>query len=474
MTQLPQGWTRVCLADITEINPKLPFENIPDVLEVTFLPMKHVEERSNKISLVETRKYGDVKKGFVPMTDGDVIFAKISPCMENGKVAIVHSLRNHIAFGSTEFHVFRMKGMVIGKFVFHYLNREDFRRNAQGMMTGAVGQRRVPRKFLEESSIPLPPLAEQERIVARIEELFSSLDKGIESLKTAQAQLKTYRQAVLKWAFEGRFTNADVPGGELPAGWKWVSPSMLAAKAKYAICIGPFGSNLKVIDYQDHGVPLVFVKNITNNDFLKDLKFISPSKAVELKSHSVYPLDILIAKMGDPPGECCIYPDFAPVGIITADCIKFTVDTDIANRKYVLYSLQSPNGKNEISKITQGVAQKKMSTERFRSIQLPLPPTLDEQARVVAEIEARLSVCDQVEAGITRSLEQAEALRQSILKRAFEGKLVPQDPTDEPASALLARIREAADSSAAAGRAGNDASKASSGRKRAKVKRDGK
>ncbi len=473
MTELPKGWEWVCLADITEINPKLPFENIPDVLEVTFLPMKHVEERSNKISLVETRKYGDVKKGFVPMTDGDVIFAKISPCMENGKVAIVHSLRNHIAFGSTEFHVFRMKGMVIGKFVFHYLNREDFRRNAQGMMTGAVGQRRVPRKFLEESSIPLPPLAEQERIVARIEELFSSLDKGIESLKTAQAQLKTYRQAVLKWAFEGRFTNADVPEGELPAGWKWVKLGDLTKSIEAG---KSFKCDERPPSERETGVLKVSAVTWGVFDENESKTVTDPEK---INSNYLVRIgDFLFSRANtlDLIGAVVRVHALTKKLLLSDKTLRLSFHTQIVNEDWVLHFLRCQIGRKQIQDNSSGnqESMRNIGQEGIRRISIPLPPTLDEQARVVAEIEARLSVCDQVEAGITRGLEQAEALRQSILKRAFEGKLVPQDPADEPASALLARIRAAADSSAAAGRAGKDASKASSGRKRAKVKRDGK
>ena len=151
---LPNGWAIVTVKEVTEINPKLPFDLIDENIEVSFLPMKLVEEESNKIHLTEFRKYSEVKKGFTPMTDGDVIFAKITPCMENGKIAMVHSLRNKIGFGSTEFHVFRSLSAVLNRYLFYYLIQLKTRYEASQNMTGAVGQRRVPKKFLEDLSIP--------------------------------------------------------------------------------------------------------------------------------------------------------------------------------------------------------------------------------------------------------------------------------------------------------------------------------
>jgi type I restriction enzyme S subunit len=369
-------------------------------------------------------------------------------------------------------------------------------------------QPNISQTILKNYPIFLPSLAEQQRIVDKIEELFSDLDSGINSLKTAQQQLKVYRQAVLKWAFEGKLTaqwreeqqrqgklesadtllaqikaereqryqkelevwQAEVEAWEangkegkkprkpkkfnepklavedleelpdLPKGWQWVFPENICSPEDYSLAIGPFGSNLKVKDYRDSGKPLVFVRHITSGDFDLNPKYVSEEKFKQLKPHAIQPLDLLITKMGDPPGDCEIYPIGRKNAIITADCLKFRVWSDHVNRKFYKYCINSNLIKKQLGLITQGVAQKKISLERFKSLRFPLPTTT-EQERIVEEIESRLSICDQLEADIEANLKKAEALRQSILKQAFEGKLVPQDPNDEPASVLLERIR---------------------------------
>ena len=206
-TELPRGWKQVRLADIALLNPRLPVENLSDDFQVSFLPMRSVEAESGRFDPTAVRPYSEVKKGYTSFADGDVIFAKITPCMENGKVAVVQGLKNGIGFGSTEFHVVRPAlPELSARLVFFHLIQERFRRGAKANMTGTAGQLRVPTSYLEDSRFPLPPLPEQRRIVAKIEELFSDLDAGVDALKKIQALLKRYRQSVLKAAFEGKLT----------------------------------------------------------------------------------------------------------------------------------------------------------------------------------------------------------------------------------------------------------------------------
>lgn len=496
-SELPTSWSLVHLPEIAEINPTLEKRDIDDNLLVSFVPMPAVEAETGHIDVSSQREFSEVKKGYTSFREGDVLFAKITPCMENGKMAVVPALQNGIGFGSTEFHVLRVYGDISPKYLYHFVSSKQFRMIAERNMTGAVGQRRVPTGYINESKIPLPPAKDQQRIVAKIEELFSELDKGMENLRTAQQQLKVYRQALLKHAFEGKLTaewraqnpdklesadallariqqerearyqqqlegweangktgrkpkkqNALLPPTadelaelpELPSEWTWIHPETIASPEDYSIGIGPFGSNLKVSDYRESGVPLIFVRNITRSEFSRDLRYIDHSKYLELTAHVVKALDLVITKMGDPPGDCEIYPADAPDAVLTADCLKFRLWENFANRLMYKNCINSMLVRKQLGLITKGVAQKKISVDRFKTICLPLM-SIEEQKQIAQSLDGKFSLLDQLEQTITHSLQQAEALRQSILKKAFSGQLVPQDPNDEAASVLLERIR---------------------------------
>lgn len=210
---------------------------------------------------------------------------------------------------------------------------------------------------------------------------------------------------------------ADLP--PLPEGWVWASPSQLSSADAYALAIGPFGSNLKVSDYTDAGVPLVFVRNIRSGQFGGERTvFVSASKANELRAHHVSAGEILVTKMGEPPGEACLYPDSATDAVITADCIKLRLTPNLLQKRFFVHAINSDVVKPQIQLITKGVAQMKISLGRFSSLAIPMPP-LSEQTRIVDEVERRLSVIEKLEATVAANLQRAARLRQSILQRAF-------------------------------------------------------
>ena len=228
---------------------------------------------------------------------------------------------------------------------------------------------------------------------------------------------------------------------ELPEGWVWVGPDQIASDEDYALGIGPFGSNLKVSDYKTEGVPLIFVRNIRSGKFGgSEGKFVSEDKAETLRPHWVFPDDVLITKMGDPPGDACLYPQGRPYGVITADCIRLRVASVFQRPEYFTYAIRSHPVRSQILSITKGVAQPKVSLRRFKTLALPLPPPA-EQERIVDEIDRLLSVAEEAQETVELNLRRSHRLRQSILKWAFEGKLADQNPSDDPAQNLLERIR---------------------------------
>lgn len=206
---------------------------------------------------------------------------------------------------------------------------------------------------------------------------------------------------------------------QLPSGWALADIDDIKANSPNALAIGPFGSNLKVSDYRDSGVPLVFVRNIRARAFdTSDLKFVSRAKAESLRAHHVTEGDLLVTKMGDPPGDVAIYP-LHEEGIITADCIKLTPHTSI-NTKYLMYALRTPAAKRQIIQITQGVAQPKMSLARFRhGVQIPLAPSA-EQNRIVAAIEEQFSRIDAGVAALERARQNLKRMRARGVSSLFD------------------------------------------------------
>jgi type I restriction enzyme S subunit len=155
------------------------------------------------------KQYEEVRKGFTHFLNGDLLFAKITPCMENGKVAVVSNLKNGVGFGSTEFHVIRPFGKIPSNLIFFYVLQESFRKDARQQMTGTAGQLRVPSRYLSEAVFPFPPLDEQQIIVEEIERCLSAVDEIEAMIEQSLKQAERLRQSILKKAFEGKLVPQD-------------------------------------------------------------------------------------------------------------------------------------------------------------------------------------------------------------------------------------------------------------------------
>ena len=156
-----------------------------------------VEEETGRVDISITRLYSEVKKGYTPFMDGDIIFAKITPCMENGKIAILRGLRNGVGFGSTEFHVLRVRDNVCKEFIFYHLMNKDFREKAQSYMRGSAGQQRVPSDFLDQTIMLLPPLSEQQKIASILSKVDNLIQKTEEIIEQTQRLKKGLMQRLL-------------------------------------------------------------------------------------------------------------------------------------------------------------------------------------------------------------------------------------------------------------------------------------
>ena len=383
--KLPKDWKWLKLKDICEVvtgttPPKSDMSNYGS--DIPFFKPPHLWDRQiidteEKLSLKGAEKARIVPPNTVLVT-----------CIGNlGRTGFV---KKKAAFNQ-QINAILENEKIDGKYVFYQAQSPLFKQQLEKLATGTTVSI-VNKGNFETIEIPLPPLAIQQAIVSKIEELFSELDNGIANLKTAQQQLKTYRQSVLKWAFEGKLTNKKVKEGELPKGWE--------TKTLGEVFKVSSGKGIKINELKG-GEYAVYGGNGLNG------------------YHSEYFIEEPVLIIGRVGVKCGVTHITKPKSWVSDNALivkPIITDFDI---KYFKLRLEFEN----LNKLSVSTAQPVISGNSIYSVVIMLPK-LDEQNLIVQEIEIRLSVADKMEESINQSLQQAEALRQSILKMAFEGKLV--------------------------------------------------
>ena len=419
---LPLNWRIVKFGEVATFTKKPKGLRYSEYNEVPFVPMNLIPI-ATLFSKDFILKPSDTLSSGTYFEPGDILLAKITPSFENGKQSIIKELPTPFGIATTEVIPIREVEGVSDKFyLFYYLLLPDVRASLAERMQGTTGRLRLGPKTLAELEIPLPPLADQHRIVAKLEGLFTQLDAAVDSLKKAQVQLHRYRQSILKAAFEGeltkewreKYSNKSQPTNNstgFPQNWEKTTVGKVIKKVSLS------GKKLKKGDYELEGkLPVIdqgssFIGGYTNDE--------------ELKIECELPVIVF----GDHT-KAIKYVDFDFVG--GADGIKVIKPQEIYHPKLFYYFIRA------ISLPDRGYSRHFQFLEKA---QIPVPP-ISEQVQIVSEVERHLSGTDEVEATITTELKRAERLRHSILKHAFSGKLVPQNPNDEPANTLLEKIRD--------------------------------
>jgi type I restriction enzyme S subunit len=484
----PNHWKLITLNDLGEGKNAIvdgPFgsnlkisDYIDDKLNgVPVLTTKNLEgDYSDKnVRFISKEKFEELKRSEVK--SGDIIIAKIGSI---GKTGIYpNNLRSAIIPANLLKYTVTKK--VVFNYVYNYLNFQGFQDHIKKISSATAQPAFNVTKF-RKLHIPLPPFPEQQAIVSKIEQLFSDLDNGIDNFKKAQEQLKRYRQSVLKaacegglvpteaelacaegrdyepadvllarilkerrekWNGKGKYKEPAAPDTnrlpELPGGWVWSSFGLV-----FNVYVGATPSR-KRQDYWGGRIPWVssgevaFCKIFQTTETITDLGLTNSSTVVHP------PGTVLLGMIGEGKtrGQAAIL-EIAACNNQNSAAIR--VSEIELPPEYIFYFLE---GEYEHTRtIGSGNNQQALNKSRVQSMLFPLPP-LAEQHRIVVEVERRLSLCDKMEATIAESIEKAESLRQSILKKAFEGKLLSEReleearnaPDWEPAEKLLERIK---------------------------------
>jgi len=399
-------------------------------------------------------KIGDVKKGqkYIESTKEKIIpeGLKKSRLVVEGDFILSNSMsfgRPYIVKTKGAVHdgwlVFRDITKELYKDFFYYLLSssyiyQQFSHNASGSTV-----KNLNIDIVKQTNISLPPLNEQKSIVTKIEKLFSNLDNSDKYLAHLEKQLKRYRQSVLKSAFEGELTREWRIKHKI--NFEWTNKEV---RDIIQLVDGDRGKNYpKKSDYLDAGYCLYLsTKNVRPFGFLFDDEvYISKEKHEQLRSGTLSKGDIVLTTRGTI-GNVAFYDETIPYKVvrINSGMLILRIKEDVKlNPTYLMKYIQSPDFEKQRKEKVTGTAQPQLPGGTLKDFIVSVPNTLEEQNEIVNEIDKHFSIIDKLESVVQKSIQESKRLRQSILKQAFEGKLVEQDPNDESAEMLLEKIAKA-------------------------------
>lgn len=474
---LPSSWVTTTLGDVTF--PRGVKVKPSEMKDAPFIGLKDIE--AHTLRLLGMGQARDVKSSGSYFDRGDVLYGRLRPYLN--KIYQPH----FSGLASGEFIVFPNQSHLDNTYLMYFFNQLEFVSYATRLNAG--DRPRVDFDQLANYPFPLPPLPEQRRIVAEIEKQFTRLDAAEAALRRVEANLKRYRASVLKAACEGKLvaTEAELAEAEgrdyehaeqllkrilaerraryvsqekkrkkykepvppdisnlpeLPGGWVWATIGQIGEIGEQTVLTGPFGTNLKKEDFTSEGVPVVTIGCLTEAGLnLEKAAFVSNEKANELNRYGLRLGDLLFSRMATV-GRAGIVGQEADGCLFNYHLMRLRLDRDtLLPQFYMAYVRGSSQVRHYVKEANHGATRDGINTIQLLEMPVSVPP-LCEQYRIVADVESRLSIIEQAETTVATSLKRVGRLRQSILRQAFCGQLVPQDPDDEPASVLLEHIRE--------------------------------
>ncbi|MEX0934932.1 MAG: restriction endonuclease subunit S [Candidatus Paceibacterota bacterium] len=399
------NWPTKKLGKICKINPtKSEIKDISNDELVSFVQMSSVSEVTQEIEEQVEKTLGEVRKSYTYFRKGDVIFAKITPCMENGKVALTDNLEHEIGFGSTEFHVVRADIGVLPEYVFYLLASEDFKKEAETKMTGSAGQKRVPKSFLQKYEIPLPPFEEQKRIVKVLEEKLGKVKKMIRLREEAIADTENLLSARLYETFE-----EGIKQGWEERKLKELGKLQTGTTPKTSIkkFYGDFIPFIKPadVDYRNDG------KINYENNFLSK-EGLEIGRVTDEGSTAMVCIGASIGKVG-----------FSDRKISFNQQINVISPKEGINKKFIFYTLRDKGFYKKVIGASSQSTLPIINKTKWGNLTILLP-NLKTQEKIVEELDELSEKVNQLKELEQSQLTDLKNLEQAFLREAFEGKLI--------------------------------------------------
>jgi type I restriction enzyme S subunit len=398
------AFEKVRLADCCIIKP--PKSEAKKLLSsddnVSFVPMNNLGIDNKFLTLDANKKLSEVSGSYTYFSENDVLLAKITPCFENGKLGIATGLTNGVGIGSSEFIVFRSKGGVYPNYLYYYLLQPSFRESGQKVMTGAVGHKRVPKDFIENTKIPLPSILEQKRIVAILDQAFADIEqaraKTEQNLKNARELFESYLQQVFNQSGEG-----------------WVETTL---------------GNLSDINYgytekasfEANGPHFLRITDIQNNDVNWGKVPYCPISKADYAKHKLETGDIVFARTGATTGKSYLLSN-PPEAVAASYLIRLRVKSDALLPEFVKFFFQTKGYWDVVNAGMTGSAQGGFNASKLAAMEITYPDCRDTQRVFVDKLSLVAQEIEQIISKYEKKLVVLDELKKSILQKAFSGKL---------------------------------------------------
>ena len=401
--KLPKGWKWVKLGEICEINPTRPRGlSRDDDSQTTFVPMPSVDARLGKITSPEIRPFSEVRKGYTYFEENDVLFAKISPCMENGKHSIASDLIDSFGFGTTEFHVLRAGSLVIPGWIHKFLRQPKISEEAVEHFSGSVGQQRVPAEYLSNLEILLPPLPEQKRIVGILSDRLTAIDKARAAIEAQLKAAKALPAAYFRQVFDS------------PEAQKW------KRKKLGDVCDISTGTTpaTNQSHYYEGATPFVRTSEIINNVITQTETNIT-QQAINDYSLKLYPSGTVLMAMygqGKTRGQVAILEIPATT---TQNAAAMVPCADLSS-EYLWYWLR---GQYEyLRKLGYQGDISHLSLKYVKQLEIPWVP-IGNQKKIVLSLDDRMTAVNKLQRSLQSQLTTISQLPAATLRQAFNGEL---------------------------------------------------